>query len=114
MTGLQAKHMLSLGATAVQLGTAFVQCQTSNASAEYRKALFNEPVTQISASLSGRPLAVYSTIGTTKLIHLLDLPNQSIHTLTIWRSNLMLLRVNTMTMVLVHFGQEVMLHRYAN
>ncbi|MPS61380.1 MULTISPECIES: NAD(P)H-dependent flavin oxidoreductase [Acinetobacter] len=55
MTGLQAKHMLSLGATAVQLGTAFVQCQTSNASAEYRKALFNEPVTQISASLSGRP-----------------------------------------------------------
>ncbi len=55
MTGLQAKHMLGLGATAVQLGTAFVQCQTSNASAEYRKALFTEPVTQISASLSGRP-----------------------------------------------------------
>ncbi|NUE91593.1 nitronate monooxygenase [Acinetobacter seifertii] len=55
MTGLQAKHILGLGATAVQLGTAFVQCQTSNASAEYRKALFTEPVTQISASLSGRP-----------------------------------------------------------
>lgn len=55
MTGLQAKHILGLGATAVQLGKAFVQCQTSNASAEYRKALFTEPVTQISASLSGRP-----------------------------------------------------------
>ncbi|PJF03989.1 NAD(P)H-dependent flavin oxidoreductase [Acinetobacter seifertii] len=55
MTGLHAKHMLGLGATAVQLGTAFIQCQTSNASAEYRKALFTEPVTQISASLSGRP-----------------------------------------------------------
>ncbi|EXV13673.1 nitronate monooxygenase family protein [Acinetobacter baumannii 25561_2] len=55
MTGLQAKHMLGLGAAAVQLGTAFVQCQTSNASAEYRKALFSKPVTQISASLSGRP-----------------------------------------------------------
>ncbi|PTV55325.1 NAD(P)H-dependent flavin oxidoreductase [Acinetobacter seifertii] len=55
MTGLQAKNMLGLGATAVQLGTAFVQCQTSNASAEYRKALFTEPVTQISVSLSGRP-----------------------------------------------------------
>ncbi|WP_151740474.1 NAD(P)H-dependent flavin oxidoreductase [Acinetobacter seifertii] len=55
MTGLQAKHMLGLGATAVQLGTAFVQCQTSNASAEYRKALFTEPLTQISASLSGSP-----------------------------------------------------------
>ncbi len=55
MNGAQARHMLSLGAAAVQLGTAFVQCHTSNASAEYRKALFNEPVTQISASLSGRP-----------------------------------------------------------
>ncbi|MFW6761413.1 NAD(P)H-dependent flavin oxidoreductase [Acinetobacter pittii] len=55
MNGAQARHMLSLGATAVQLGTAFVQCHTSNASAEYRKALFTEPVTQISASLSGRP-----------------------------------------------------------
>ncbi|EOQ73617.1 NAD(P)H-dependent flavin oxidoreductase [Acinetobacter lactucae] len=55
MNGAQARHMLSLGATAVQLGTAFVQCPTSNASAEYRKALFNESVTQISASLSGRP-----------------------------------------------------------
>ncbi|MCG9491638.1 nitronate monooxygenase [Acinetobacter pittii] len=55
MNGAQARHMLSLGATAVQLGTAFVQCPSSNASAEYRKALFNESVTQISASLSGRP-----------------------------------------------------------
>ncbi|WP_368678584.1 NAD(P)H-dependent flavin oxidoreductase [Acinetobacter lactucae] len=55
MNGAQARHMLSLGATAVQLGTAFVQCPSSNASAEYRKALFNASVTQISASLSGRP-----------------------------------------------------------
>ncbi|PPC08238.1 nitronate monooxygenase [Acinetobacter pittii] len=55
MNGAQARHMLSLGATAVQLGTAFVQCPSSNASVEYRKALFNESVTQISASLSGRP-----------------------------------------------------------
>lgn len=55
MNGAQARHMLSLGATAVQLGTAFVQCPSSNASVEYRKALFNETVTQISASLSGRP-----------------------------------------------------------
>ncbi|RSO39339.1 NAD(P)H-dependent flavin oxidoreductase [Acinetobacter lactucae] len=55
MNGAQARHMLSLGATAVQLGTAFVQCPSSNASAEYRKALFNESVTQISTSLSGRP-----------------------------------------------------------
>ncbi len=78
MTGLQAKHMLGLGAAAVQLGTAFVQCQTSNASAEYRKALFSKPVTQISASLSGRPARGYSTIGIQKLIHLLALYNLNI------------------------------------
>ncbi len=78
MTGLQAKHMLGLGAAAVQLGTAFVQCQTSNASAEYRKALFSKPVTQISASLSGRLLGGYSTIGIQKLIHLLALYNPNI------------------------------------
>lgn len=62
MTGLQAKHMLlGLGAATSPLGTAFVQCQTSNASAEYHKALFSKPVTQISASLSGRPARGYST-----------------------------------------------------
>lgn len=55
MNGAQAKQMLKLGAAAVQLGTAFVQCQSSSAPAAYRKALFNETVTQISASLSGRP-----------------------------------------------------------
>ena len=55
MNGEQAKYMLDLGATAVQLGTAFVQCQSSNANAAYRQALFSQNVTQISACLSGRP-----------------------------------------------------------
>lgn len=55
MNGSQAKRMLELGASAVQLGTAFVQCQSSNANPAYRKALSSQPVTQISASLSGRP-----------------------------------------------------------
>lgn len=72
MNGAQARHMLSLGATAVQLGTAFVQCRSSNASTEYRKALFNEPVTQISASLSGRPARGLLNHWHTQI----DLPNR--------------------------------------
>lgn len=55
MNGQQAKAMLNLGADAVQLGTAFVQCKTSNANAAYRKALFDHPLTQITSSISGRP-----------------------------------------------------------
>ncbi|NUF15821.1 NAD(P)H-dependent flavin oxidoreductase [Acinetobacter lactucae] len=72
MNGAQARHMLSLGASAVQLGTAFVQCRSSNASTEYRKALFNEPVTQISASLSGRPARGLLNHWHTQI----DLPNR--------------------------------------
>ncbi|KQG48663.1 2-nitropropane dioxygenase [Acinetobacter pittii] len=72
MNGAQARHMLSLGATAVQLGTAFVQCPSSNASVEYRKALFNESVTQISASLSGRPARGLLNHWHTQI----DLPNR--------------------------------------
>lgn len=55
MNGHQAKQFLDLGADGVQLGTAFVQCKTSNANEAYRKALFNQPLTQITASISGRP-----------------------------------------------------------
>lgn len=55
MNGHQAKHLLNLGADAVQLGTAFVQCKSSSANAAYRKALFNQPLTQITSSISGRP-----------------------------------------------------------
>ena len=55
MNGEQARNMLKLGASAVQLGTAFVQCKSSNASVAYRQALFSQSMTQISASLSGRP-----------------------------------------------------------
>lgn len=55
MTGQQATQMFKLGAHAVQLGTAFVQCKTSNANEAYRKALFTQHLTQITASISGRP-----------------------------------------------------------
>ena len=54
MDGRQAQRLIKLGAAAVQLGTAFVQCKSSNANAAYRKALFNNPITQISSSISGR------------------------------------------------------------
>lgn len=55
MNGDQAKQMMKAGAVAVQLGTAFVQCKSSSANAAYRKVLFSQKITQISASLSGRP-----------------------------------------------------------
>lgn len=55
MHGHDAAHMLKRGASAVQLGTAFVQCNSSNANAAYREALFGNPFTQITASISGRP-----------------------------------------------------------
>ena len=55
MSGQQAQQLLQLGAAAVQLGTAFVQCSSSNASSAYKTALFNQPLTQITASISGRP-----------------------------------------------------------
>lgn len=55
MDGQQAHQMMELGAEAVQLGTAFVQCKSSNASDAYRRALLSKPLTQVSASISGRP-----------------------------------------------------------
>lgn len=55
MSGAHINNMLNLGAVAVQLGTAFVQCKSSNANTAYRQALFSQPITQITASISGRP-----------------------------------------------------------
>src|SRR5690606_908902 len=54
MDGQQARQKLDFGADAVQLGSAFVQCNSSNANAAYRKALLSEPLTQASASVAGR------------------------------------------------------------
>ena len=55
MHGQQIREFLQLGASAVQMGTAFVQCKSSNANEAYRNALFEQSVTQITASISGRP-----------------------------------------------------------
>lgn len=55
MNGFQAQYLINLGAAAVQLGTAFVQCKSSSANAAYRNALLTKPITQITSSISGRP-----------------------------------------------------------
>lgn len=55
MNGFQAQYLINHGAAAVQLGTAFVQCPNSQANGAYREALFSKPITQITASISGRP-----------------------------------------------------------
>lgn len=55
MNGFQAQYLLSLGAVAVQLGTAFVQCKSSSAHQAYRTSLLAKPMTQITSSISGRP-----------------------------------------------------------
>ena len=57
MDGNDIKHMLALGADAAQLGTAFVVCPESAASAAYRAHLLNPAtqLTQITSVISGRP-----------------------------------------------------------
>lgn len=57
MTGQDIQHMLNLGASAAQLGTAFTICPESAASPAYRQYLLNpaKQLTQITATISGRP-----------------------------------------------------------
>ncbi len=55
MTGEDIRLYLELGASAAQLGTAFVQCAESAANEAYRTLLFDQPLTQITDSISGRP-----------------------------------------------------------
>lgn len=55
MTGQDIQQMLQAGADGVQLGTAFIQCSSSNANNAYRQTLFNQPKTQITSCISGRP-----------------------------------------------------------
>lgn len=55
MNGQQIRQMLQLGASAVQMGTAFLTAQSANTSVKHRQALFEQRPTQISSSISGRP-----------------------------------------------------------
>ncbi len=54
MNGQQAQTYLDLGASAVQFGTAFIACPESNATAAYRQALTDSPITQLTMTISGR------------------------------------------------------------
>ena len=54
MTGADWRAMEQRGASAVQLGTAFIACPESAASAAYRHALQTAECTAITASISGR------------------------------------------------------------
>jgi nitronate monooxygenase len=57
MNGADIQRVLNLGASAAQLGTAFVICPESAASQSYRQRLLDpsKQMTQITASISGRP-----------------------------------------------------------
>lgn len=57
MDGNAIAAMMKLGATGVQLGTAFVLCPESAANAAYRAALKNHAAagTEMTAAISGRP-----------------------------------------------------------
>lgn len=60
MTGQEIRTMMAHGADAVQLGTAFILCPESSASAAYRHQLREQarqshPETVVSAAISGRP-----------------------------------------------------------
>lgn len=57
MNGQDIQHMLQLGASAAQLGTAFTICPESAASPAYRQSLLDpqKQLTQITATISGRP-----------------------------------------------------------
>lgn len=55
MNGRDIADYLALGASATQLGTAFIPCRESAANDAYRKALFEQTATQITDSISGRP-----------------------------------------------------------
>ncbi|APG48267.1 NAD(P)H-dependent flavin oxidoreductase [Phaeobacter porticola] len=56
MTGADIAQALAAGATAAQLGTAFIACPESSADAGYRAALLADaPTTEMIAAISGRP-----------------------------------------------------------
>lgn len=55
MTGKDIREIIDLGASAAQLGTAFLTCAESAANQNYKKALLESNYTQITRSISGRP-----------------------------------------------------------
>src|SRR5690606_37261778 len=112
MDGQQARQMLDFGADAVQLGTAFVQCKSSNANKVYRNALISKPLTKVSASISGRPARAIINHW-----HMdVDTPDRLMCRLIlipmIWPSNYMLLQPNKTIRVMARSGQAQMWHKF--
>ncbi|WP_114418264.1 NAD(P)H-dependent flavin oxidoreductase [Marinospirillum perlucidum] len=62
MTGMDIQRVLSLGAVAAQLGTAFIGCPESLASTAYRQQLLSEAASQtrLTSVVSGRPARAMS------------------------------------------------------
>lgn len=75
MTGHDIRNILDLGASAAQLGTAFIQCKESAAHDHYRAALFEKNITQITSVISGRPARGLIRSWHTQV----DTPNQPNH-----------------------------------
>lgn len=55
MTGAAIRGVLSIGATAAQLGTAFLCCDEAGTSAPHREALATATATTVTRAFSGRP-----------------------------------------------------------
>ena len=55
MTGAAIRAVLSVGASAAQLGTAFMCCDEAGTSAPHRKALLTATATTVTRAFSGRP-----------------------------------------------------------
>lgn len=55
MNGADIASMLRLGASAAQLGTAFIACDESQADTAHRTALMTAPRTEMTRAISGRP-----------------------------------------------------------
>ena len=75
MNGADIRACLHAGAAAAQLGTAFLPCPESGASALWRNKLLDAPATQITDSISGRPARALLNHWHTRI----DVPNRPPH-----------------------------------
>ena len=75
MNGADIRACLHAGAAAVQMGTAFLPCPESGASALWRNKLLDAPATQITDSISGRPARALLNHWHTRI----DVPNRPPH-----------------------------------
>ncbi len=84
MTGQHIADMLAAGATAVQMGTAFLVCDESSASAAHKRCILNEHSrgTVYSSAFSGRPAQCLATSFTAAMADAPKLPFPLQNTMT--------------------------------